>query len=46
MSSDNYYREQYNSRINRVMDYIEVHISDPITLEELAEVAAFQRFCL
>ncbi|MFH0761157.1 MAG: AraC family transcriptional regulator [Bacteroidota bacterium] len=44
MQEDNYYRQQYIGRINRVMDYIESHIADPMTLEELAEVAVFSKY--
>ena len=31
----------YMSRINEVMDYIENNLSEPLTLEELANVAGF-----
>lgn len=36
--------ETYLSRINSVIDYIENHLSEPLTLEELANVANFSRF--
>jgi len=35
---------EYTSRINRVIDYIENHIADNITLDELAEVANFSKY--
>jgi AraC family transcriptional regulator len=44
MPSTDYYRQQYVARINRVMDYIELHLSEPMTLDELAEVAIFSKF--
>ncbi len=44
MPVDNYYYKEYVARINRVMDYIESHLADPMTLEELAEVAIFSKF--
>lgn len=44
MQEDNYYRQQYIARINRVMDYIESHIANPMALEELAEVAVFSKY--
>ena len=37
-------REGYVSRINRVIDYIEVNITQELTLEELSKVAHFSRF--
>jgi AraC family transcriptional regulator len=37
-------REEYRSRINRVLDYIEGHISEELSLEKLAEVANFSPF--
>lgn len=36
--------KEYISRINTVLDYIEIHLSDKLTLEELASVANFSRF--
>ncbi|MDD4645200.1 MAG: GyrI-like domain-containing protein [Bacteroidales bacterium] len=44
MFNSDYYVQQYIARINRVMDYIEKHLSEPMTLEELADVAAFSKF--
>lgn len=35
---------EYVSRINRVMDYIDDHIGDKMTLQELAEVASFSPY--
>jgi AraC family transcriptional regulator len=35
---------EYIFRINRVLDYIEKHLSRPFTLEELASVANFSKF--
>lgn len=37
-------REEYTSRINRVIDYIENNIYEELTLETLAAVANFSRF--
>lgn len=37
-------RAEYISRINRVIDYIENHLTDELTLATLAEVADFSRF--
>ena len=34
----------YQGRINAVIDYIEQHISEPLTLEELSQVANFSKF--
>ena len=39
-----YLRESYISRINRVIDYIEAHIDADMSLEELADVANFSPF--
>ena len=39
-----YLREEYVSRINRVIDYIENHIDEELSLEVLANVANFSRF--
>jgi AraC family transcriptional regulator len=36
--------EEYKSRINRVMDYIENNLRNPLTLEELSDVANFSKF--
>lgn len=36
--------DEYRSRINRVLDYIDLHLEDPLTLEELAGVACFSPF--
>ena len=39
-----YLREEYNSRINRVIDYIEANLSKELSLKELADVAHFSPF--
>jgi AraC family transcriptional regulator len=39
-----YLRENYVSRINNVIDYIEANISKELTLEELSDVAHFSPF--
>ena len=39
-----YLREEYISRINRVIDYIEKNIDKDLSLEKLAGVAYFSRF--
>jgi AraC family transcriptional regulator len=39
-----YLMEEYRSRINRVIDYIESHIDKDLTLKELADVARFSSF--
>jgi AraC family transcriptional regulator len=39
-----YLREEYVSRINRVIDHIERNITEDLSLEELARVACFSRF--
>jgi len=37
-------RAEYVARINRVMDHIDEHLGDPLTLADLAAVAAFSPF--
>jgi len=37
-------KNDYKNRINRVMDFIEVHLDEALTLECLADVACFSRF--
>ncbi|PGU10156.1 AraC family transcriptional regulator [Bacillus cereus] len=37
-------RNEYLRRIYKVQDYIESHIDDPLSIEELAEVAGFSKF--
>ena len=37
-------REEYRARLNRVLDYIEEHIGEELTLSELADVAAFSKY--
>ncbi|TVR90343.1 MAG: AraC family transcriptional regulator [Spirochaetaceae bacterium] len=35
---------EYRRRVNRAMDYIESHISEPLPLERVAKVACFSRY--
>ena len=37
-------REEYLARINRVLDYIEEHIDQELSLDKLARIASFSRF--
>jgi AraC family transcriptional regulator len=37
-------REEYTARINRVIDHIETHLADDLSLETLSRVAHFSRF--
>jgi AraC family transcriptional regulator len=37
-------QREYVQRINRVMDYIDGHLGDPLPLDRLAEVASFSKF--
>lgn len=37
-------RAEYTSRINRVLDHIEAHLAEELTLDELARVACFSSF--
>lgn len=37
-------RHLYLSRINKVIDYIDTHIDEPLSLEKLAEVASFSPY--
>lgn len=37
-------RAEYVRRVNRTMDYIEAHLSEPLPLERLADVACFSRY--
>lgn len=39
-----YQRQEYTSRINRVMDHIEANIDIDLSLENLAQIANFSRF--
>ena len=41
---DPYLREEYTARINRVIDYIEQHLDQKLSLEVLARVASFSPF--
>lgn len=42
--NNKYLREEYISRINRVIDYIEKNIAEELTLKKLADVANFSEF--
>jgi AraC family transcriptional regulator len=44
MSKTSQLNTEYLSRINKTFDYIESNLENPITLEELAEVANFSKF--
>ncbi|MHC1732196.1 MAG: GyrI-like domain-containing protein [Bacteroidales bacterium] len=44
MNEPNSSRSEYISRINRILDYIDKNLENPMTLEELASVASFSRF--
>jgi len=44
MSAKDQSRQEYMARINRVMDYIEQHIHEEITLDKIARVACFSPF--
>ena len=35
---------EYRSRINRVMDYIDMHLGQPLELKDIAEIANFSPF--
>lgn len=37
-------RAEYVRRVNRAMDFIETHLSEPLPLDRLAEVACFSRY--
>jgi AraC family transcriptional regulator len=37
-------RSEYTARINRVIDHIDAHLSEEMSLDELAGVAGFSRF--
>ena len=39
-----YLREEYIARINRVIDYVQTHLDQNLTLETLAGVAGFSPF--
>ena len=43
-SKRKYLREEYTSRINRVIDYVEANLERELSLENLASVAGFSRF--
>src|ERR1700733_9776002 len=37
-------RKEYAARMNRVVDYIQNHLADPLDLDQLAAVACFSSF--
>lgn len=37
-------RQEYTARINRVIDYIEEHLNEAITLDKIAQIACFSPF--
>lgn len=41
---DSAHRREYERRVNRVMDHVEAHLAEDLTLEKLAAVAAFSPF--
>lgn len=43
-SKSDYQRQEYVSRINRVIDYIEQNIDSTMTLDKLSEVANFSKY--
>ena len=43
-SSNPHLRLEYMARINRVIDYIDKHLNQPLRLDELAQVAHFSPF--
>lgn len=44
MTSEKYLMEEYRARINRVIDFIEQHIDDNLTLDKLAQIANFSKY--
>jgi AraC family transcriptional regulator len=44
MPNMNATQREYRRRINRVMDYVDRHLGDPLCLEQLAEVATFSKY--
>ncbi|MFZ5783543.1 MAG: AraC family transcriptional regulator [Pseudomonadota bacterium] len=38
------HRREYERRVNRVMDYVQAHLAEELSLEKLADVAAFSPF--
>ena len=41
---DTYQRKEYQARINRVIDYIDGHLDEQLSLEKLSEIANFSPF--
>ena len=37
-------RQEYIARINRVIDYIEKHLNEVITLDKISQIACFSPF--
>jgi AraC family transcriptional regulator len=44
LSQEEIRRQEYTARINRVIDYIDAHLDEPLGLEALAAEACFSRF--
>lgn len=44
MTNNQVLRSEYLHRINRVIDYIDNHLADPLTLDELASIANFSPY--
>lgn len=44
MPSPQSHSAEYTARINRAVDYIEAHLSEPLDLAQIAEVACFSRY--
>lgn len=42
--ADKKYLDEYIRRIHKVQDYLEEHIGQSLTIEELSEVAGFSKF--
>ncbi len=43
-NTQKYQREEYQARINRVLDYIDSHLGEELSLEKLAEIAHFSPY--
>ena len=44
MDHDSPHKDQYLARINRVIDYIEAHLTETLSLQRLAAIACFSPF--
>jgi AraC family transcriptional regulator len=42
--SEQEYKEEYIRRIHKVQDYIELHIGQPLSIEELSDAAGFSKY--